>query len=225
MWRYDPRARRYRDTETGRFLTQARSRELIEQSIQATQSPIDELARLVAEGRLAPQDWRERMRQEIKNEVIRQYVLGRGGLEQMTQSDWGSVGGIISDQYRHLDRKAGNFYDEVAAGNLSEGTIAARSRMYINSAREGYERALSRRLADSEYDEEHWFTTSGESCPDCMDYASLGWQPMGTIPTRPGAGDTACLTSCKCYMSYRASESGRVFGEGETERVASAEVA
>lgn len=77
-WAYDSRAHRYRDTETGRFLTQARSLELIEQSIRATQSPIDELARLVAEGRLAPADWRERMRMECRwgNEFSRGILTG-----------------------------------------------------------------------------------------------------------------------------------------------------
>lgn len=214
-WAYDGRARRYRDTETGRFLGQARARELIADSIRAAGNAGEELARLVAGGRMAPADWRAQMREEIKGEVIRQYLLGRGGRAQMTARDWSSVGGIISDQYRHLDRKAGNFFDLVEAGDLEEGEIARRTKMYLNSAREAHERAILRRLTGSEYDEERWVTTADESCGDCIDLSLLGWVEIGTIPTRPGAGSTACLTNCACFVSYRVSESGVVFGETE----------
>ncbi|MDI9549637.1 MAG: hypothetical protein QM346_18745 [Chloroflexota bacterium] len=214
-WAYDLRAHRYRDNETGRFLSQARARELIGESLRAAGDAGDELARLMAGGRMSPEDWRQRMREEIKGEVIRQYLLGRGGREQMTARDWGSVGGVISDQYRHLDRKAGNFFSLVEAGELEEGEIARRTRMYLNSAREGHERALLRRLTGSEYGEERWVTTAEESCDDCIDLALLGWVEIGTLPTRPGAGDTACLTNCACFVSYRNPDDGRVFGEDE----------
>lgn len=212
-WAFDPRAHRYRDTESGQFLSQARARELVGQSILATGNATDELARLVASGMLSPADWQARMREEIKGEVIRQYVLGRGGLEQMTAEDWGSVGGMISDQYRHLDRKAGNFMDQVESGELTEGEIARRARMYINSAREGHERALMRRLAGSEYDEERWNNTVGETCDDCVDLADLGWVPVGAIGQVPGDGRTQCKTNCRCHKSYRAGASGRIFGD------------
>lgn len=210
-WRFDPTSRRYRDSETGRFLSRARAQELLDQSRTTGQDEVTRLAGLLAGGQIDPADWRLRMRGEIKAEAIRQYLLGRGGRAQMTHSDWGRVGGIISDQYRYLDRNESSFYAQVLAGELNEGTIAHRSRMYINSTREAYERALIARLRGSPFDEERWFLGAAEHCTDCSDLAARGWVPKGSLGTVPGAGQTACLTSCQCTLRYRESATGDVF--------------
>jgi hypothetical protein len=216
-WRYDPVARRYRDSETGRFLSRARAHELLDQSRTTGQDEVTRLAGLLAGGQIDPSDWRIRMRQEIKAEVIRQYLLGRGGRSQMMPSDWGRVGGIISEQYRYLDRNEGSFYAQVLTDELSEGTIAHRSRMYINSTREAYERALITRLRGSPFDEERWFLGAAENCADCSDLAARGWVPKGSLGTMPGAGQTACLTNCHCHIRYRESATGKVFEASENE--------
>jgi hypothetical protein len=122
---------------------------------------------------------------------------------------------MVSEQYRYLDRKIGNFFEQVEAGELSEDETARRARMYINSTREAYEVAQGRRLQGSQYNEEKWFTTSGESCADCENLERLGWIEVGTLPSVPGAGKTACLTNCECYIAYRMAETGEIFGESE----------
>jgi len=147
------------------------------------------------------------MREAIKDEYTQQYLLGRGGLSQMTQADWGSIGGMVADQYRYL----GGFAREVAVGNLSEAQVAARSRMYINSGREAFERARGR--TEDEADEVAWTLNPAEHCPDCLDLAALGWQPREPWPFTvaggmaiPGSGATQCLTNCRCFLDYRVSE-------------------
>lgn len=174
-WAYDPRARRYRDTDTGRFLTSEAARGFVDQSLRAGGIVTDQLASLVAQGQLSPEDWRLRMRAEIKGEYVRQYLLGRGGLEQMTAADWGSVGGALSEQYRWLDRRAESFFDQVEAEELSEEEIARRARMYINSAREAYERGQVRRYGI----------------------------PVLALPAYPGDGSSECLTNCRCYWNIQ----------------------
>lgn len=77
------------------------------------------------------------MRQEIKDEYIRQYILGRGGREQMTSADWGSIGGDLAFQYRKLDE----FTAQIEEGLISEAQAVARARMYTNSARQAFEKA------------------------------------------------------------------------------------
>ena len=212
-WAYDPNTRLYRDDVAGDTLNRASQMNFMTRSITASHAATNEMAMLNAVGDLTAAQWRAQMREEIKREAIRQYMLGRGGLEQMTARDWGSVGGMISDQYRHLDRKAENFYEQVEAGELSEGETARRARMYISSTREGYERAQERRLDGSRFDEEAWFTTSGESCEDFLDNAQLGWVARGALPSYPGQGKTKCLTNCECYKSYRVADTNEIFGE------------
>ncbi len=163
-WQWEENLNRYRDADTGRFISSASVRDLVDQRQRITGSGSDGLAELLRGGQLNTRDWETGMREAIKDEYIQQYLLGRGGLSQMTQADWGSIGGMIADQYRYLD----GFTREVAAGTLSEAQVAARSRMYIHSGREAFERASAR----------------AHGLPE--------------LPAYPGDGKTVCLTNCAC---------------------------
>ena len=165
MWKWDRVDLVYRDDETGKILSRDRALAFVDQSLAAGGDAVDGLASLMANSQLSPADWHERMQREIKGEYIRQYLLGRGGLEQMEQADWGSVGGMIAEQYRPY---LTNFAGEVSG--LSEGQILVRARMYINSAREAFERGKAR---------------------------SQG-MPFGALPAYPADGQTVCLTEDRC---------------------------
>lgn len=169
-WRWDPNVGRYRNA-SGRFMSQERALHFAQRSIDASSSVADDLAALVSNGNLSPADFRNVFRDEIKREYIRQYLSARGGLSQMTQSDWGRAGGMIADQYRYLER----FVEEIASGNLTEGQISTRARMYIHSAREAFERgsAVGRGV------------------------------PVDQLPDFPGSGNTECLTRCNCSWRHQ----------------------
>jgi len=116
---------------------------------------------------------------------------GRGGLGAMTQADWGSIGGMLKEQYRYL----AEFAKAIAEGKLSEAQILARSRMYINSSREAFERAKARVAALLNLTEEMWvLNPQAENCPDCIYYSQQGWKPVAEefYPV-PGDGSTQCL--------------------------------
>lgn len=84
--------------------------------------------------------WLREIRAELKTIYIQQYLLGIGGQAQLMPADYGSIGGMLADQYRYLQ----NFAQEIAAGNLTPGQIRQRIAMYANSCREGYARARAR---------------------------------------------------------------------------------
>lgn len=198
-YRWDPRANRYRDADTGRFLPRDQALAFVEQALARTGETANALATMVAEGQIASGDWGERMWQEIKDEHIRQYLSAVGGRAQMTPAMWGANGGILADQMRYFR----GFRGEVAAGNLSEAQIAARSRMYINAAREAYERGVQRTAINAGAVEERWVVNAAaEHCGDCLDLAAQGWQPVGTFPV-PCSGATQCRSNCKCHLEYR----------------------
>jgi len=194
----------------GRLVPRLQINRWVTASIEAV--PVGEWAAQLAAGTLDVGTWQQNFRGEIKREYIRQYLMGRGGLEKMTSVDWGSIGGSIADQYRYLD----NFAREIAAGNLSEGEIRRRSEMYINSAREAFERAKERAAKEAELNEVRWELDPSpevEHCegePGCTELSEMGWQPVDPWPfvasgreTHPGQGDTPCLTSCRCTTCYR----------------------
>lgn len=134
--------KRYRDLETGEWLAGTRAREWARLAAAASGDATGMMATMVNEGQLNVSDWTLLMRDEIKDAYVQEYVLGRGGLDQMTQRDWGSIGGMLREQYRYLD----NFAHQVADGEVSPGRIAQRAKMYAHSAREAYYRAHERAL-------------------------------------------------------------------------------
>jgi len=213
-WAWNAAAGRYRDVATGRFITNAQAQVMIEESIAASGAAVDTMASLAAEGAMSSRGWLTAMREEIKREYIRQYTAGIGGVDRMTQRDWGSVGGMIRDQYRYLD----GFAEQL--GQLSEAQIRARAQMYINSAREAYERAHGRVASKSGFASlVSWVVNpAAENCPDCLEYQAMGPQeaptgggfPVGDSVTWPGSGSTQCLTNCKCELTYT-NEQGEEF--------------
>lgn len=46
-----------------------------------------------------------------------------------------------------------------------------------------------------------WVTTSGDPCPDCLTLEFDAPYELNQLPTLPGAGDTVCLTHCRCYLN------------------------
>ena len=141
-WVYDPRTFNYRDDETGRFVSSADVIEISSLALDRTLPIAVQLASLLATDQLALRDWEILMREEIKSVYISQYLLGRGGLNRMTQRDWGSIGGMLKRQYQYLNR----FSREIARGTLTQGQIAARSQMYFNSARQAFSRGRARAM-------------------------------------------------------------------------------
>ena len=170
-------------------------------------SPTGDWANQVFTGELDVGSWQSIMRQEIKTRYIQQYLAGRGGVGAMTQADYGSIGGMIADQYRYLD----GFARDIAEGKLTEKQIAMRSEMYLNSSRESYERAQKRAMEVAGKKEVAWITTPGEICPDCLELGDLSWQKADPWPFRvggamayPGSGATVCRTNCRCHLDWRA---------------------
>jgi len=169
-------------------------------------SPVGEWANSVYTGELDIGAWQATMRQEIKARYIQQYLAGRGGVGPMTQADYGSIGGMIADQYRYLD----GFAREIAEGKLSEAQIAQRSEMYMNSSREAFERGQKRAAEAAGLKEVLWIKTAKESCEDCIALSNLGWQKaepwpfkVGGVNAICGSGATRCLTNCRCFLDWR----------------------
>lgn len=207
MWKWNSRARRYYDGDTGQFMPRDTVLGYVGGLIETAGPVTDILASLVIDVHISPADWHFLMREEIKREYISQYLLGIGGRAQMLPADWGSIGGMLKEQYGHLD----GFLQDILDGKLSEAQIAARSKMYSSSAREAYERANGRawgdpplpafpgdgstacltmcacnwdiRSAEAEEERMRWTCywrlgfVKTEHCTDCIDRA-LSWGPL-----------------------------------------------
>jgi len=188
----------------GRLVTRLQvrdvSREVLEKSL------AQEWARAAANGDMSVQAWHQAMRDEIRKNVIEQYLAGRGGTGPMTKAEYGRIGAVIKEQYKWLDR----FAAQMEAGEVSEGAAANRARMYINSAWEANERAYRIAAEVAGMKRVRWvWNPEAEHCDDCEDLNNSGWHPVNPWPFKngrkdmyPGSGDTICLTSCRCFLEY-----------------------
>lgn len=167
-WRWSALLKNYLNDETGDVLPASRRATISQQSLDAATGGTNDLAARFAAGDLSKAKFRSEMREQLKREYIRQYLLARGGRNVMTPADWGSIGGMLADQYRYLE----GFVDDL--DGMTEAGIkarqVARASMYVNSAREAYFRGLAR---------------------------GLGFDP-DKLPAIPGDGSSRCLTRCNC---------------------------
>lgn len=219
---WDPSIARYRDAETGRLVSRSAISNYVTESVNAaTSAPavvdkgiisagVDTYANLAASGLVTPEQFVDLMREEIKREYIRQYLLGIGGRDQMTQARWGSIGGMLKESYSYLN----GFADALATGNLSEAQITARARMYVNSAREAFSRADRLAHLEAGFDEVSWNTTpTVENCEGCLEFESYGWTKIEEDAYDgcfPASGCTPCISNCACFMDYRKSEEAQL---------------
>jgi hypothetical protein len=189
---------RYRDSKTGRFVGRATVLAYTRASIAASGEAVKVLGEQFKASKLSPKEFGTLFKQEIKDEFIRQYLTGRGGIGVMTPSDWGRVGRAIQTQYKYADR----FVKELS--DLSEAAIINRANLYTKAAGNAFE--LGQREAykkSSQFTEEYWQLGDTEHCPDCIDLNGKGWVKIGELPTVPRAGDTQCLSNCTCFIIYR----------------------
>jgi hypothetical protein len=76
------------------------------------------------------------IRDRLKRIYLSEYMLGRGGKNAMTPSDYGRVGNMLRDQYEYLR----SFALDIQDGKLSEAQIGARTQLYHESAIQAFER-------------------------------------------------------------------------------------
>ncbi len=194
---------RYRDTDTGRFVSQLIVHSLIRRSIEHSQNGSITLSQMTADGDISASTFNGEARNLVKREYIRQYVLGRGGRDSMTQRDWGIVGRQLRDQYAYLN----NFTQQISNGAYEGFPDALNNRLglYFDSARQAFNRAelevrglpampqvpgdgqtacMTRCKCNLEFVRTatswliYWrLNASAKHCPDCLGLSSA-WSPL-----------------------------------------------
>lgn len=123
-------------------------------------------------------------------------IVGAGGLQNMTPAIWKQTAGIVAGE---LDYWQGLSAD--IAGGLSEAKARQRVQMYANKIRTSFWNARTETARSNGYTQERRVLNPADHCDDCLAYAAMGWQLIGTLPS-PGIG-SQCMGNCKCDMEYR----------------------
>ena len=210
-FRWDTAAARYRDNRTGRFVAEQTIKNTFIELGEGTNSfagysqrNMTNITQRYLDGRIDLRGWQKAMRNEIKDSHIVSATAGRGGRNAMTQADWGRTGARLRQQYGYLDNLAWERYN----GTVSDAQMMNRAKMYAGNNRTAYFDGKTAAMKASEMTEERRVLNPAEHCADCIAYAGLGWQPIGTLP-EPGQG-SACLSNCKCNKEFRSGQGTNV---------------
>lgn len=109
---------------------------------------------------------------------------------------------VASEQQREQTAYLLGFFRQVADGEQKKnGSMLARAALYAAAGWSLVQafKAIKARLFG--YTEERRVLGIADHCPDCLRYAAMGWQPIGTLPVI-GAG-SVCRTHCHCHKEFR----------------------
>lgn len=99
-------------------------------------SSIDSLVSQLRSGEITVQEYLLVARRHIKHVYLGEWLLGKGGVNAMMESDVQGVSNNVLHQHTYFQA----FVEQIRRGELSAAQIKARSRMYIDSATQAYER-------------------------------------------------------------------------------------
>lgn len=132
---WDQSIRRFRGPD-GKIVSQTKIRGMKGKIVAAHEREAETMIRKVYAGELHVDSFVLQMRARLKTMHLTEYMLGRGGRHMMRASDRGRVGGILSREYRYLNRLAQGVRD----GTISEAAAVQRAQLYIQSGAGTYER-------------------------------------------------------------------------------------
>lgn len=197
IWEWAPKARRYRDPATGRFVSRDTIRRGLDDLILRSQNRVTAISEALRSGKIDLAEWQFGMREEIKRTQLGAQALLRGGWAQLTDADIEAAGIRIKIQFEYLH----DFTSKLRDGTMrTDGRFMNYARMYPSSARVGYHEDESDLMRQAGYRDELNVLHPAEHCADCVAASALGWVP---IRTNVPIGGRKCLGNDRCTMRYR----------------------
>jgi hypothetical protein len=169
----------------------------MDQEILALDRHARSLADAYRRGELTLDQWEIEMRATVKNAHILSTALARGGIDRLTPADYGRIGAVVKREYGYL----GTLADQLDIGiQPTDGRFMVRVQMFVRSGRRTFEATRTVEAQTRGFTEERSVLHPADHCIECVDQASIGWGPIGTLLP---IGDRECLSNCQCTMDYR----------------------
>jgi hypothetical protein len=192
---YDRNLQRYR-RDDGKFVSAADIADLTKYMIEKARERTTTIANDLIEGKIELAEWTRQTAIELKEIHSQQYLLGRGGLKNMTQRDYGILGARLKKEYNYLN----NFAIDIRDGKMSIAQFQARLNLYLSATDASYHAARRESHKQAGFQFERRRLASSNNCNPCVSYASMGWVAIGTLPSIATACD--CRANCKCFFEY-----------------------
>lgn len=131
---FNPSTNQYRSNATGQFVSRRNIVALLDANVTAGEGRLAALTIAAHDGRLSPSAFAEQFRTEIRRLHLQNASLGSGGWANMTQADYGRVGGKLTADYRRAEA----FAQAIASGEITLPQALNRARLYAGNARTQY---------------------------------------------------------------------------------------
>ena len=162
----------------------------------------------LADGSITVEAWRDAMREASRHIHTSATALAQGSWDGVSAREWGYAGAKIKSEYKYLEP----FAQDIASGKvpvytidpetgerIPAGQFMARASMYAESGHGTLEASRRRGEQEAGAQWERRVLDDAENCDDCVEYALMGWQPIGTLPE---IGDSACKSNCRCTFEF-----------------------
>jgi hypothetical protein len=191
-YNYDKRSERWRNSSTGRFVSNDAVVGEMRRHQTATYGTLDSLTKQLYAGQINVGQWQVAVASELKDAHLAQAMFGAGGRRNMGFAEFGRVGQTLREQYGFLDR----FAQEIAAGKISEAQALARIEMYGDASQQSYWAEYAERSSGLLY----YRLNPAEHCSDCIAREAGNPYTKETLRGYPGDGSTKCKTRDKCTI-------------------------
>jgi len=162
----------------------------------------------LATGQITVDEWRDAMRDASRRLHTSSTALAQGSWESVSAREWGYAGAKIKSEYKYLEGFAKDIasgkvpvytIDPVTGERIPAGQFMARASMYAESGHGTLEASRRRGEQEAGAQWERRVLADAKNCDDCVEYALMGWQPIGTLPE---IGDSACKSNCRCEFEF-----------------------
>lgn len=197
---YQRNTARYRDLSSGKFVSRADIVSLLDARVVSLENRLTALTTAAVEGKLSPAYFAEQMRTELRRSHLAARAVGAGGIDKLTQADYGSVGRKLRDDYARV----ANLARDIRDGTVTLPQALNRVQGYAGNARLEFFEADAAAKKDAAAGKDMVLLMirdlgTSEHCVDCLNYYGQGW--AFDLPS-PGT-QSICGTHCRCSMRYR----------------------
>ena len=137
---YNNTAQRWQSVGSGRFVAEQTIIDEMRVHQEATFSTLDNLTTRLYSGSITVEQWQVAVASQLKDAHLAQAMFAVGGQANMTQANYGRVGGTLRDEYRYLSQ----FAQDIVDGKVSEAQALARIKQYGRATQQSYYREYAR---------------------------------------------------------------------------------
>lgn len=195
---FNPATQRYHDKDTNKFMSKEKIREIINNYLIEQRESAQEINNKLFENKITLAQWEEQQAKYLKTLAVQLFKVGHpelGGHPQDSRC-YGIIGARLRREYGFLRR----FSRDISEAKLSQSQIISRMNQYISGLRFFFEEGKREGHKVNNWLWEKRRLSIAEHCSDCPYYASLGWQPLGSLPAITTR--CQCGSNDKCYFEY-----------------------